>query len=104
MFSQFIWLVVFDQNMDVLDSLSVSRQLMVGNKLDAVSDGLVAGVGGLLVTLLTCLLGGIFLVGPFLTLLYAVIAPGRDGPSRRQARVGTPGLCTTLVIGRFVLS
>jgi hypothetical protein len=72
MFSQYMYLIV-DQNLGVSDSLAVSRRVMAGNKLMLLLVGAVAGSVGSMITLCTCLLGGILFVFPFLSLMSAVI-------------------------------
>ena len=71
MFSQFHYLIL-DRNLDVIDSLKTSQDLMDGNKLTLFLIGLVTGVLGFLVTLFTCFLGT-FVVMPFLAMMHAVI-------------------------------
>ena len=71
MFAQFYYLII-DQKLGVMESLDVSRQLMVGNKLTLFAINIVASLLGVLVILCTCGFG-VLAVGPFLALLYAVI-------------------------------
>lgn len=71
MFSQFYYLIL-DQDVGILESLSLSRQVMVGNKLTVFLVNLVTGIIGLLLVILTCGLG-LFAVGPYLALLRVVI-------------------------------
>jgi len=56
----------------VMDSLSISKDLTDGNKLTLFVIGLLAAFGGLAVIILTCGLG-LFVVAPFLALMYPVI-------------------------------
>ncbi len=71
MLSQFFYLIV-DRNLGAMDSLDVSRQIMVGNKLTLFAVQIVAAIVGTLLILCTCGLG-IFATVPFLSLLQAVI-------------------------------
>jgi len=71
MFSQF-WFLILDRNVGVIDSLSISKDLMVGNKLMLFLIGLVAAVLGSLIVVMTCGVG-FLAVRPFMTLLAPVI-------------------------------
>ena len=71
MFSQFYYLIV-DRRMGVMESLETSKQIMVGNKMTLFAIHLVAGLGGMVVILLTCCIG-IFAVAPYLALMSVVI-------------------------------
>ncbi len=71
MFAQYYYLII-DRKVGVMESLDVSRQLMVGNKLTLFAINLVATLLGMLVILCTCGLGALAVV-PFLALLYAVV-------------------------------
>ena len=70
MFSQFYY-VILDRNVGAIDSLKLSKEMTTGNKLTLFVLGLLAGLLGLVVTLLTCGVGLLF-VAPFMTLLGAV--------------------------------
>jgi len=71
MFSQFYYLIL-DQDVGIMESLSLSRQVMAGNKLTVFLINLVTGIVGLLLVIFTCGLG-MFAVGPYLALLRVVI-------------------------------
>jgi hypothetical protein len=71
MTSQFSYLIL-DRNAGVIESLTMSRDLMVGNKLMLFAIWLVTGVAGGLIVLLTCFLG-ILLVAPYCAMMTAVI-------------------------------
>jgi phage FluMu protein Com len=91
MFSQYYYLII-DRNASIIDSLKMSMDLTDGNKLMLFAIGLVAGIVGTLVTLLTCCLGGL-VVGPYLTLMNAVIyytLIGQPTAEQRQYGQDTP--------------
>ncbi len=71
MFSQFYFLII-DRNAGVIDSLSLSKDLMAGNKLMLFAIYLVGGLVGMVLVLITCGLG-LFVVGPYLALMPIVI-------------------------------
>ncbi len=89
MFAQFYYLII-DRNVGVMESLDVSRQLMVGNKLTLFAINLVASLLGTLVIVCTCGLGALA-VAPFLTLLYAITYLAITGqPTADQMMARTP--------------
>ena len=89
MFSQYYYLIL-DRNIGVIDSLSISKDLMDGNKLTLFLIGLVAGVVGIVVVLLTCGIG-LLVVGPFMALLTPVIYLAITGqPTADQIVYGPP--------------
>jgi len=71
MFSQYYFLIV-DRNVGILESLSISRELMQGNKLTLLAIWILGVVGTLVVVLFTCGLG-IFVAAPYMALLSPVI-------------------------------
>ena len=71
MFSQFYFLII-DRNAGVIDSLTMSKDLMAGNKLMLLAIYTVGGLVGMVLVLITCGLG-LFVVGPYLALMSAVI-------------------------------
>ncbi|MGD0901188.1 MAG: hypothetical protein ABR915_25445 [Thermoguttaceae bacterium] len=71
MFSQFLYLIL-DRDCEIMESLKMSKDLMVGNKLTIFLIQVLAGIGGMVAILLTCGLG-LIVVYPFLLLLPAVI-------------------------------
>jgi len=70
MLSQFLMLIV-DQRVGAIDSLTLSRQITSGNKVTLFLMWLLVGFVGLLITLFTCGLGALF-VAPFQFLMMAV--------------------------------
>ena len=89
MLSQFYFLII-DRNAGVIDSLGRSRELMVGNKLTLFLIYLVSGVLGVLLVICTCFVG-ILAVGPYLSLLPAVIYLRMTGqPIASAAATGYP--------------
>jgi len=64
--------LILDRNVGVIDSLKMSKDLMEGNKLALFLIGLVSGVLGALLMLMTCGLG-MLVVAPYLTMMQAVI-------------------------------
>lgn len=70
--SQFYYLIL-DQDLGVFESFSISWKVAQGNRLTLFAIWTLASIVGLLVTLLTCGLGGFFLVFPFVMLLMPVI-------------------------------
>lgn len=70
--SQFYYLLL-DQNVGITESFSLSWKITSGNRLMLLAIWTVASVAGILITLLTCLLGGFFLVMPFFSLMMPVI-------------------------------
>jgi phage FluMu protein Com/uncharacterized membrane protein len=71
-------LMLVDQRAGILDSLRLSAAAMKGNKLTVLGIWIVTGVLGVLVSLLTCFIGFIFVV-PFWSLLMAMIYLGVTG-------------------------
>jgi hypothetical protein len=71
-FSQYYYLLL-DQNVGSLESLSLSWKITRGNRLMLFAIWTVAGIMGVLVSLLTGGLGAIFLAAPFLSLMMPVI-------------------------------
>ena len=71
MFSQFYYLIL-DRKVGVIDSLSISKDIMVGNKMTLFLILLIGGVVGFLIVVFTCFLG-LLVVGPFFALLWPVI-------------------------------
>jgi hypothetical protein len=71
MFSQ-VYLLIIDREMPVIESFKLSKDLMNGNKLTLFLIWLVAGLGGSLISVITCGLG-YFAVVPFLALMAPVI-------------------------------
>lgn len=69
MFSQYYYLIL-DRDVDVLESLSLSRDLMVGNKLTLFAIGVISALL-VLAGLLACCVG-VFAVLPFVALLAPV--------------------------------
>ncbi|MEE8451449.1 MAG: hypothetical protein V3R99_06015 [Thermoguttaceae bacterium] len=89
MFSQYKLLIV-DRNVGIIDSLSISKDLMVGNKLTLFLILLVAGVVGSMIVLLTCFTG-LLVVGPFMMLLFPVTYLAITGqPTADQIVYGPP--------------
>ncbi|HEX5444524.1 MAG TPA: hypothetical protein VFW87_11865, partial [Pirellulales bacterium] len=70
--------MLIDQQTGIIDSLRLSIAAMRGNKLTVFAIWMVAGVIGLVLSLVTCFVGFIF-VGPYLMLLMAVIYLGVTG-------------------------
>ena len=70
-FSQ-VYLLIIDREMPVIESFKLSKDLMNGNKLTLFLIWLVAGLGGAILTVITCGLG-ILAVVPFLALMAPVI-------------------------------
>jgi uncharacterized membrane protein len=64
--------LILDRNVGIIDSLKMSKDLMEGNKLALFLIGLVSGVLGALLMLMTCGLG-MLVVAPYLTMMQAVI-------------------------------
>jgi hypothetical protein len=77
MFSQTMYMLV-DQRSDIVGSLRLSMQATDGNKLTLLAIYLVAGLGGLLFSIVTCCIGYFFAV-PFLMLLWTVAYLGMTG-------------------------
>lgn len=71
-------LLVVDRKMGVMDAMSTSRDVMVGNKLTVFAIGLVAGMIGLMLVLLTCGLGALAVM-PYMMILSIVIYFGVTG-------------------------
>jgi uncharacterized membrane protein/DNA-directed RNA polymerase subunit RPC12/RpoP len=71
MLSQFYYLIL-DRNVGVIDSLSISKDIMNGNKMTLFLIGLIGGVVGILIVVFTCTVG-LLVVIPFFALLRAVI-------------------------------
>ena len=88
MFSQFYYLII-DRNMGVMESLETSKQIMVGNKATLFAIHLAAGLGGMVVILLTCCVG-IFLVAPYLALMSVVIYLVVTGQTTARRAYGVP--------------
>ena len=88
MFSQAYCLVI-DRKMGIMESLEVSRQIMVGNKLTLFAVYLLAGLGGAAIIVLTCCIG-IFLVGPYLALLSVVVYLVATGQATARQAYGIP--------------
>jgi uncharacterized membrane protein/phage FluMu protein Com len=65
--------VILDQNVRPVESLSLAWKITSGNKLTLFAIWALASVGALVITVLTCGIGGLFLVAPFLSLLFPVI-------------------------------
>lgn len=87
MFALYQYLII-DCGAGVIESLHLSMQLTSGNKLTMFLIFLVTGVLGGLLVLCTCGLG-ILLVGPYLTLLLAVMYLAMSGqPTADQLRYG----------------
>jgi phage FluMu protein Com len=78
MFSQFQNLLV-DRNVDVLESFSLSRQITSGNKLILFGSFLLIGLIGIGVALVTCGLGVLFGVAPYMVLLMAMFYLAMSG-------------------------
>jgi hypothetical protein len=78
MFSQFQNLLV-DRNVDVLESFSLSRQITSGNKLILFGSSLLIGLIGGAVALVTCGLGLLFGVAPYMALLMAMFYLAMSG-------------------------
>jgi phage FluMu protein Com len=87
MFSLCYFFVV-DRKADAVQSLSLSKQFMTGNRLTAFVIYLVAGIVGGLIVICTCLIGALA-VAPFMTLLPAMIYLTATGqPTSDQLRAG----------------
>jgi uncharacterized membrane protein len=89
MFSQCYFFVI-DRNADAMQSLSLSKQFMAGNKMTLFLIWLVCGLVGALVVICTCLLGA-FAVGPFMSLLGPVVylsLTGQPTVDQVRARMG----------------
>lgn len=71
MFSQYYYLIL-DRNLGPVDSLSVSKEITYGNKATIFLIGMVAGLVGAVLVLMTCGLG-LLAVAPYMALLYPVI-------------------------------
>jgi phage FluMu protein Com/preprotein translocase subunit YajC len=85
MFCQFYFLIV-DRNAAAMKSLEQSNELMKGNKMTVFAVLLVGGLVGGLLVVCTCLIG-VFFVGPFMSLLPAVIYLAVTGqPNAAQLR------------------
>jgi len=89
MFSQYYYLIL-DRDVGVMDSLNISKDLMVGNKLTLFLIGLVSAALSLVIILLTCFVG-ILAVAPFMTLLAPVVYLAITGqPTADQITYGPP--------------
>ncbi len=71
-------LLIIDRNMGVLDAMSTSRDVMVGNKMTVFAVWLVTGILGMLFTILTCGLGYFGFI-PYMAILNIVIYLGVTG-------------------------
>jgi hypothetical protein len=71
MFSQFYFLIL-DRDVGAMESLALSRELMVGNKITLLAIFLVVGIVGWLACIVTIGLG-VLLVVPFLMLLNPIV-------------------------------
>jgi len=82
-------LLIIDRNLGVIDAMSTSRDVMVGNKLTVFALFLVTGIIGLLLALITCGLG-YFAVGPYVMILSIVIYLGVTGQPTMADRYMMP--------------
>jgi phage FluMu protein Com len=73
-------LILIDQHVGVIDSLKMAKQATTGNKLTLFGMISMVGMGGLLFSLLTCLLGTFF-AAPFIHLLFCVSYLAMTGQS-----------------------
>jgi len=88
MFSQFYYLII-DQNLGIMESLSLSKQVMAGNKLTVFLLNFLVGICGMLLAVVTCLVG-LFAVVPFVALLKVIIYLAVTGQPTAQAIRGGP--------------
>ena len=79
------FLVLIDKKAGVIESLQMSRQATSGNKLTLFALYLVAVFGGGMFTLVTCLVGAVF-VQPFVTLLFCVCYLAMTGQTTADQR------------------
>lgn len=79
---------ILDQNVRPVESLSLAWKITSGNKLTLFAIWTLASVGAMLVTVLTCLIGGLFLVAPFLSLLFPVVYLAMTGQPTADWRTG----------------
>ena len=70
MFSQYYYLIL-DRKVGVIDSLNISKDIMVGNKMTLFLIGLIGVVVTILVAVFTCLIGLLVAI-PFFALLWPV--------------------------------
>ncbi len=83
-------LLIIDRGMGVLDAMSTSREVMVGNKATVFALWLVTGIAGLLFTVLTCGLGYFGFI-PYMAILNVMIYLGVTGqPTMLDRHMGSP--------------
>ncbi|MFH1921899.1 MAG: DUF975 family protein [Planctomycetota bacterium] len=88
MFGQFFYLIL-DRDAEIIESLSLSKQVMAGNKLIVFAIHLLLFLGSVLLIILTCGLGILvvpFVVPPFAALLNAIIYLGVTGQPTADRR------------------
>ena len=78
-------LILIDQHAGVIDSLKMAKQATTGNKLTLFAMISIVGMGGLLFSLLTCLLGTFF-AAPFMYLLFCVSYLAMTGQTTAEQR------------------
>ncbi len=89
MFSQWLYLIV-DRRLDVVESLSVSRQVTSGNKLMLFLLALVLGIISVPATCCTCYIGLIFLL-PYIQTVWVVVYLTMTGqPTVEQMQLQMP--------------
>lgn len=71
MFGQYHMLII-DKDMGIMDAFAASKEITEGNKWTLLGVGIVAGLLGGVLTLVTCGIGAIF-VGPFIALMSPVM-------------------------------
>jgi DNA-directed RNA polymerase subunit RPC12/RpoP len=81
--------LIVDRNVGVIESLSLSMQFTRGNKLTMFLTAFVAGILGEIIILFTCGLG-VFLVGPYLVLLWTVMYLAMTGQPMLDQMRGAP--------------
>lgn len=82
-------LLIIDRNMGVIDAMSTSRDVMVGNKLTTLGIWLVVGVLGYLFSILTCGIGFLGFM-PYMMIMHIVIYLGVTGQPTMGDRYMTP--------------
>ena len=80
-FMYMLWqaqLLIIDRNLGVIEAMSTSREVMVGNKLMVFALWFVAGILGYLFTIITCGLGALAFF-PYMVIMHIVIYLGVTG-------------------------
>ncbi len=70
--------LIIDRNLGVIEAMSTSRDVMVGNKMTVFGLGIVVGVLGYLFSILTCFLGFLGFI-PYMVVMHIVIYLGVTG-------------------------